>query len=286
MKAWGSPKNPPILLLHGKQDNAGSFDLLIPKLPEHYYYVCMDSPGHGKSSPIPQFIPLNMMFYVQALQFVIDYFKWTTIKIICHSMGADFANNYAFLYPEKIECIIALDYIAIWPVEPHTFEYHHKRHVEGLQRVYKKIKSNEPVPTYTYDEALKRLIKNRPTKICEQAAINMLDRAINWVGDDKVCLTTDPRLRHAYFQPISKWDIGNLIEESNFQFPYLILLASETSGDIFETREPMLHALKRNKKCRIYLLEGNHDLHNNKPALVAKYIKSFLDKHFINCSKI
>ena len=44
-KVWGKPNDHPILALHGWQDNAGTFDNLIPRLPSDFYVVCLDFCG-------------------------------------------------------------------------------------------------------------------------------------------------------------------------------------------------------------------------------------------------
>ena len=44
-KVWGKPNDHPILALHGWQDNAGTFDNLIPLLPSDFYVVCLDFCG-------------------------------------------------------------------------------------------------------------------------------------------------------------------------------------------------------------------------------------------------
>jgi len=44
-KVWGKPNNRPVLALHGWQDNAGTFDKLIPMLPQNLYVVCLDFVG-------------------------------------------------------------------------------------------------------------------------------------------------------------------------------------------------------------------------------------------------
>lgn len=44
-KVWGTPNDHPILALHGWQDNAGTFDKLIPLLPSDLYVVCLDFCG-------------------------------------------------------------------------------------------------------------------------------------------------------------------------------------------------------------------------------------------------
>ncbi len=52
LKIW-NPENPkPILCLHGKLDNAASFDFLAPLLPQHQL-VAVDCPGTGLSGAYP-----------------------------------------------------------------------------------------------------------------------------------------------------------------------------------------------------------------------------------------
>jgi hypothetical protein len=41
-KFWGDKSKRPILCLHGAQDNAGSFDRLIPLLPDEHSYLAVD----------------------------------------------------------------------------------------------------------------------------------------------------------------------------------------------------------------------------------------------------
>lgn len=40
-----------VLLLHGWQDNSNSYKALIPFLPQDWWLVAVDWPGHGLSSP-------------------------------------------------------------------------------------------------------------------------------------------------------------------------------------------------------------------------------------------
>lgn len=45
---WYGPDNvQPILMIHAWQDNAGSFDPLLPLLPSNFSYLAIDLPGHG-----------------------------------------------------------------------------------------------------------------------------------------------------------------------------------------------------------------------------------------------
>jgi esterase len=46
---WGSPDNPPIVLLHGGHQSAHSWDLVSLHLAEHYHVYALDQRGHGDS---------------------------------------------------------------------------------------------------------------------------------------------------------------------------------------------------------------------------------------------
>jgi len=54
-KVWGSLNENSIrtIAMHGYMDNAGTFDRLIPLLPDQFYVVAIDLPGHGFSSHVP-----------------------------------------------------------------------------------------------------------------------------------------------------------------------------------------------------------------------------------------
>lgn len=52
-KWYGDRNKQPVLAFHGWQDNAGTFDRLIPLLPKTISVWAIDLPGHGKSSHFP-----------------------------------------------------------------------------------------------------------------------------------------------------------------------------------------------------------------------------------------
>lgn len=50
---WGSKDRQPIICIHGWQDNSATFNALIPLLPEQISFLCIDLPGHGRSTSLP-----------------------------------------------------------------------------------------------------------------------------------------------------------------------------------------------------------------------------------------
>ena len=47
-KWYGDRDKQPVLALHGREDNAGTFDRLIPLMPRTIPVFAIDFPGHGR----------------------------------------------------------------------------------------------------------------------------------------------------------------------------------------------------------------------------------------------
>ena len=109
-KWWGPRDKQPWLALHGWQDNAGTFDTLAPLLPPHIALLCIEFPGHGKSS----YYPKGQFYYIQwdnliVVRQIVKYFKWEKVSIIGHSLGGGIAFLYAASFPEETDKIINFD---------------------------------------------------------------------------------------------------------------------------------------------------------------------------------
>lgn len=86
------------MALHGRQDNAGSFDKLVPLLPDDVSVLCLDMPGHGLSSHYPK----SQYYYVYwdgvvLLRRIVKHFNWTKVsewKSLCNP----------FPYVNNIQC--------------------------------------------------------------------------------------------------------------------------------------------------------------------------------------
>ncbi|MEP6882660.1 MAG: alpha/beta fold hydrolase, partial [Dokdonella sp.] len=108
VKAWGNPSAPPMLALHGWLDNAGTFDRLAPLL-EGYYLVALDLAGHGRSQHRP---PANWYPYADFLDeiaAVIDWFGWSDVDLLGHSLGATLASTFAAICPQKVRRLLLIE---------------------------------------------------------------------------------------------------------------------------------------------------------------------------------
>lgn len=88
-KWYGDRDVQPVLGLHGWQDNAGTFDRLMPLLPKNIAVFNIDLPGHGRSSHFPIGKHYYLFWdYVCVVRQIVKHFGWHNIKLLGHSMGA------------------------------------------------------------------------------------------------------------------------------------------------------------------------------------------------------
>lgn len=101
-----------MLALHGWQDNCGSFDRLIPLLPDEISVLAIDLPGHGKSSHYPKGMQYFLFWDgIALIRRIVKYHKWSKLVLLGHSLGGALSFMYAscFNTEEDTAKIIMLD---------------------------------------------------------------------------------------------------------------------------------------------------------------------------------
>lgn len=193
-KTWGDPCGQLVLCVHGIQDNAGSFDRLVPLLPSAFCYVCIDLPGHGCSSHFPEGLPLDFMDYVLALIRVLNHLRQDSCYYIGHSLGGQLGLYLCGLWPQRIKKLVLLDTIGPMHTETEIFLPLNKLLLDNVLSTEERFSSKES-PNYTYKEALDRLMTNRASKLTEEAARALIKRSLtrNSAGGSR--FTTDQRLK-------------------------------------------------------------------------------------------
>ena len=143
------------------QDNAGSFDLLLEHLPKNgYYYVAIDLPGHGLSSPFSANNPIHYLDFVIAVKIIVDHFQQNSYIFIGHSLGAMISQAFVHMYPQYLHKLVSIDNIFQRNVDSRYFQNWFRTNVDSYLNTCSQLKTGN-VPMYTYDEALKRVIKGK-----------------------------------------------------------------------------------------------------------------------------
>ena len=106
--AWGKPSDPPILALHGWLDNAGTFDRLAPLLKGHYL-IALDLAGHGRSDHRPPATWYPYADFLDEIAAVIDWFGWSNVDLLGHSLGATLTSTFAAICPQRVRRLLLVE---------------------------------------------------------------------------------------------------------------------------------------------------------------------------------
>lgn len=281
-KWWGSRTRQPLIVLHGWQDNAGSFDPLIPLLPTYLSYLVIDLPGHGLSSQIPDGMIYNIFDMIFVLNEISEKFQWQQISIMAHSMGAIISFLYASLLPDKINFVIAIDTLKplVRSARMHATVLAYKVKYTIQADKYNRDKMMEP-PCYTYPELIVRLVQGtsgsinpdvapflfkrgtKPSKNHPNKFYFSRDPRVKYITDNcfdqKLCLELAQRITATYL----------FIKSDDSQF-------SESRKNIKETIEVM----KQNTKIQVNYVNGTHHVHMNHPKRISGIISDFLRRQW------
>ncbi|XP_047496284.1 probable serine hydrolase [Penaeus chinensis] len=273
-KEWGPKSGKPVLAVHGWQDNAGSFDRLVPLLNSDLRILAIDLPGHGKSSPFPPGIFFHYMDYLLSMNRVVRHMEWDKFIYLGHSLGSILGYIYCSTFPETVE-----KYIGIEALKPKVFP------AEKLQKINRKnaetffkiegMKANTQ-PVYSYEEAVRRMLKGYDGSINEQSCEVLLRRGLRATGNGYT-YSRDPRVK------VGRLDLGYSEESlmayaSNMSCEVLNIKAK--NGLDYEPKEIYYGAVEALKKTapRVQFeeVEGTHHLHLNTPENIASLINEFI----------
>ncbi|MCK9486339.1 MAG: alpha/beta hydrolase [Dehalococcoidia bacterium] len=105
--AWGDPTRPPLVLLHGDQDHARTWDRVARAFEGDYYVVAPDLRGHGDSE-------WARGGYYSTVEHVTDLVDLIDLlgglaQVVGHSFGGEVALIAAGAFPEKFARLVDMD---------------------------------------------------------------------------------------------------------------------------------------------------------------------------------
>ncbi|BES94382.1 Hypothetical protein NTJ_07191 [Nesidiocoris tenuis] len=280
-KAWGKPNTGfPVLCVHGIQDNAGTFDRLIPLLPKRFYWVAIDLPGHGHSSPFEDGHPIEFTHLVYSLKRVVDHFMWTKFYVMGHSLGAQLCTFFSGIYPDLVVKAVFLD--GLIPSTTPSDEYAKALcHKFDQYHAAEKALSQKTAPSYSRSDAIKRLIKNRPSMITNESAKALIKRSLA-VSGDGFRYSTDQRFKLLPLPLITLNQCLNLLQSIKCQC--LLIIAQDSLEKMKKNTLPMsyysetaIKAMEMFPNFTYKVIPGQHDVHLNDPKSVAALVIPFLE---------
>jgi pimeloyl-ACP methyl ester carboxylesterase len=158
-----------IVLVHGVNDQAGSWVSVIPALMKDSRVIAIDLPGHGESAPATG--PLPMLLLVKALQAVIDHESpEMPVVLVGNSMGGWVSMLYAADHPARLSRLVLEDASGMsWDVS-HVPLFPRNRE-EALKLLRLVHGPDTPIADYLVDAILKDAAKMPQARVLQAGVI-------------------------------------------------------------------------------------------------------------------
>ncbi|MBA2936445.1 alpha/beta hydrolase [Sphingomonas sp. CGMCC 1.13654] len=105
---WGNEGAPPLILLHGGNDHARSWDDVARRLRGRFHIVAPDLRGHGDSDWSPDG-NYSVTAHVIDLAELIRQLGGGPVPVVAHSFGARVALRHAGIFPETVSRLVAIE---------------------------------------------------------------------------------------------------------------------------------------------------------------------------------
>ncbi len=265
LKSWNSKNIKPVLCLHGKLDNAASFDLLSPILP-NIHLAAVDYPGTGFSSQYQEGVIPHWKNDAFLMLHLIESLEWKQFDIIAHSLGSLLATVIAITRSKQVGKVVFLDILG--PTV--NFIEHGINYLHGDVETYLTHDQQQRIVFPDQESAIQDRMKIG--NISYQAAQALVYRGI------KKCeggwsWTFDPRLRCVSSTIPYEDELRTMFKA--IEAPVCLIRAKQGVSypeDIFQGRAQSI------KNLIIHELQGGHHVHMDNPTPVAKIISQFLDR--------
>jgi len=111
---WGQPDRPALLLLHGFQSNAHTWDTCSAAMAATYHVLALDQRGHGDTGWAPggDYTPAAFMRDIVGF---IDTLRLAPVLLVGHSMGGRHVAMLAADYAAAVRKIVIVDTAAELP---------------------------------------------------------------------------------------------------------------------------------------------------------------------------
>lgn len=278
-KWWGPRNKQPILALHGWQDNAGTFDRLCPLLPKEIPILCIDLPGHGKSSQYPKGMQYFLFWDgVTLIRRIVKHYNWKHISLLGHSLGGALSFIYAACFPDEVNKLINIDIAGptIRDVDKNA-----TKTGECIDKfLYYETLPESKMPCYDYDEMISLVLDAYEGSVTKESVKILMKRGMapapSHLSKTGYHFSRDLRLKISL--------LGFFTEEQLYSYTKLIkcdtLNIRGVPGMDFERVDiysRVIDILRKNCRKLVYKeIPGTHHLHLNTPERISDIIINFL----------
>ncbi|QUV89167.1 alpha/beta hydrolase [Chloracidobacterium sp. S] len=189
---YGGPDDrPPLILVHGTQDHARSWDDFAREFRREYHVYALDLRGHGDSAWVEGAMYAFPEFMLDLVAFggVVQRFP---AAIVGHSLGGIVAMHYAGAFPERVAAVVNIEG---WGPPPATRT---KTYTERLRTWAERVlaaESRTPRRYASIEEATARMKEANP-HLSDAMAAHLTRYGTNRTADGSLIWKFDPYLRN------------------------------------------------------------------------------------------
>ncbi|XP_017059511.1 serine hydrolase-like protein [Drosophila ficusphila] len=277
---YGNRVERPILAIHGWMDNLGAFEQLIPLLPDYLGVLCIDLPGHGRSSRLPAGMHYSVYDYVFIIPRVMREFGWPKVSLMGHSLGGVMSFMYAAMAPKSVDMIISLDVLLPRKIgDPGKLGQDIEKCLEEEQR---QADGNQHEPhAYTLNHLRQVLARSSNNSIPQDMAHHMLRRQVtkSQMYPEKLFFSRDGRVKFYQLFDIEEGLAAEMARRIQKK-PYLIIKGALSPFVGPRCQETISILSKDNPNFEFYDIQGaGHHVHLHAAKECARYIVPFIRAH-------
>lgn len=277
-KWYGERDKQPVLAFHGWQDNAGTFDRLVPLLPKTIPIFCIDLPGHGKSSHFPVGMQYHIFWdYIPVVRRIVKKFGWKKVKLMGHSLGGAVCFMYAASFPDDVAQFISIDLYG-----PSIRDLKKNARMTGHcidKALEYEVLPTTKLPCYTYDEMVSLAMDAYNGSIDHEAAKILMIRGMNEApknhSKDGYFFSRDLRLKVSI---LALFSLEQVIAYAECIKCHVLNIKAipgmkHEREDVYSM---VVDAIRKNGTVEYHEVSGTHHLHLMTPESIAPIISSFL----------
>jgi pimeloyl-ACP methyl ester carboxylesterase len=258
---WGKPSAPLMMMLHGYQDCAASWQFTVDALSRDWFVVAPDWRGYGQSE-----------WSGADCYFNHDYLG-DLDRLTAHSLGGQVAALYAGVRPERVSHLVNIE----------GFSGQLSRQEPAPRRLAKwlaQLRDTTPQRPYESFEHFAQRLQAENPRLSDERALFV---AQHWGKADEqglVVRRADPAHKMVNPAPMSSADTVECWRQTSAK---VLWVDGEQSGlmgrflhqaDEFEARSQAYTALQIR-----HIADAGHNIHHDQPELLARVIEDFLANH-------
>ena len=250
---WGNDSAQPLVLLHGLQDSARSWDFFAANMAADFHVVALDHRGHGDSDWADPG-RYRLADYVSDVEALVDHASLRDIVLVGHSAGGRNAFMYAVGHPDAAQALVVAD------IDPDAVN-------EESAAMFRRYQS-EPDEWESLDAVIQRLRTRQPNSTQEMLSHQALHMTRE-SSEGRRVWKRDRRMLAAYERP-DLWE-----EWSQIEPPTLIVRGRQSNLLTHEVGVKMREAIPR---ARLAELEGGgHWFYQEFPGAFETTVRWFLE---------